>query len=113
MQRLPADAPSTFVTLNPPSKPDPEETIRHLRLAHPVFSYAAYEAQQKLHTVQVPLQSPTDQTHLHRHPQPAMMRMKTRQKTELNIPSFSAASGCFPMLSSFQLATMETAWCMP
>lgn len=63
MQRLPADAPPTFVTLNPPSKPDPEKTIRHLRLAHPVFSYAAYEAQQKLHTVQVSLQSPTDQKH--------------------------------------------------
>ena len=111
MQRLPADAPPTFVTLNPPSKPDPEKTIRHLRLAHPMFSYAAYEAQRKLHTVQVFLQSPTDQKLLHRHPQPAMMRMKTLQK--MGLLSFSAASGCAPMLSSFQLANMEAAWCMP
>ena len=53
LQRLPAGAPPTFVTLNPPKPPGPEKTIRQLQMAHPVFSYAAYDAQQKLHTVQV------------------------------------------------------------
>lgn len=113
MQRLPADAPPTFVTLNPPSKPDPQKTIRHLRLAHPVFSYAAYEAQQKLHTAQVSLHPTTDQKYLHRHPQPAMMHMKARQKMGPKVYSVSAASSCVPMLSTIQLANMEAAWCMP
>ena len=53
LQRLPADAPPTFATLNPPRPPAAEKTIRRLQLAHPTFSYAAHEAQQKLHTVQV------------------------------------------------------------
>ena len=53
LQRLPAEAPPTFVTLNPPQPPAPDKTIRQLQLAHPVFSYSAYDAQQKLHTVQV------------------------------------------------------------
>lgn len=57
MQRLPADAPPTFVTLNPPQAPEPGKTIRRLQLAHPVFTYAAYEAQQKLPAVQVTLLS--------------------------------------------------------
>lgn len=52
LQRLPPDAPDTFVTLNPPRPPAAERTIRHLHLAHPVFSFAAYEAQQKLPSVQ-------------------------------------------------------------
>lgn len=52
LQRLPADAPETFVTLNPPRPPAAERTIRHLRLAHPVFSFVAYEAQQKLPSIQ-------------------------------------------------------------
>ncbi|BDA46075.1 probable cyclopropane-fatty-acyl-phospholipid synthase at C-terminar half [Coccomyxa sp. Obi] len=52
LQRLPPDAPDTFVTLNPPRPPAAECTIRHLHLAHPVFSFAAYEAQQKLPSIQ-------------------------------------------------------------
>ena len=53
LQRLPAVAPPTFATLNPPRPPAADKTIRRLQLAHPTFSYAAHEAQQKLHTVQV------------------------------------------------------------
>ena len=53
LQRLPADAPPTFATLNPPRPPAADKTIRRLQLAHPSFSYAAHEAQQKLHTVRV------------------------------------------------------------
>lgn len=52
LQRLPAGAPDTLVTLNPPWPPAPDLTIRHLRLAHPVFSFAAYEAQQRLPSIQ-------------------------------------------------------------
>ena len=53
LQRLPADAPPTFATLNPPRPPAADKTIRRLQLAHPSFSYSAHEAQQKLHTIQV------------------------------------------------------------
>ena len=53
LQRLPADAPPIFATLNPPRPPAADKTIRRLQLAHPSFSYAAHEAQQKLHSVQV------------------------------------------------------------
>ncbi len=53
LQRLPAEAPPTFVTLNPPQPPAQDKTIRQMQMAHPVFSYSAYNAQQKLHTVQV------------------------------------------------------------
>ncbi len=80
VQRLPADAPPTFVTLNPPSKPDPQKTIRHLRLAHPVLSYAAYEAQQKLANVQVSFHLPTDQVYLHCHSQSAMICMGSKRR---------------------------------
>ena len=59
LQRLPAEAPPIFVTLNPPRPPAPDKTIRQLQMAHPVSSCAAYDAQQKLHTVQV--------THTGRH----------------------------------------------
>lgn len=57
LQRLPAEAPPTFVTLNPPKPPAPHKTIQQLQMAHPVASCASYDAQQKLHTVQV---TPTD-----------------------------------------------------
>ena len=64
LQRLPADAPPTFATLNPPRPPAANKTIRRLQLAHPSFSYAAHEAQQKLHTVQVePAPLPLCQSH--------------------------------------------------
>ena len=53
LQRLPADALPTFATLNPPRPPAAEKTIRRLQLAHPAFSYAAHETQQRLHSVQV------------------------------------------------------------
>ena len=52
LQRLPADAQETFVTLNPPRPPAADKTVRHLWLAHPVYSFASYEAQQKLSSVQ-------------------------------------------------------------
>ncbi|EIE24233.1 cyclopropane fatty acid synthase [Coccomyxa subellipsoidea C-169] len=55
LQRLPPGAPDTFVTLNPPRPPAAERTIRHLHLAHPVFSSASYEAQQRLPSVQARL----------------------------------------------------------
>lgn len=45
LQRLPAGAPDTFVTLNPPNSPSPELTHRRLKLAHPVFGPATPAAQ--------------------------------------------------------------------
>jgi predicted NAD/FAD-binding protein len=58
LQRLPPGAPETFVTLNPPRPPAAERTIRHMQLAHPVFSFAAYEAQQRLPSIQAHSPSP-------------------------------------------------------
>ena len=52
LQALPDQAPDTFVTLNPPRPPAPLNTLRHLRLAHPVFSFASYAAQQALPSIQ-------------------------------------------------------------
>ena len=53
------------MTLNPPKPPAPDKTIRQLQMAHPVSSCAAYDAQQKLHTVQV---TPFDCHPLHASP---------------------------------------------
>lgn len=52
-QRLPADAPDTFVTLNPVQPPAESKVIRRLSLSHPVYSAESYAAQQQLASVQV------------------------------------------------------------
>ncbi|KAK9821949.1 hypothetical protein WJX81_001503 [Elliptochloris bilobata] len=52
LQDLPAGAPDTFVTLNPPTPPATELTIRRLTLSHPVFGPGACEAQQALPSIQ-------------------------------------------------------------
>ncbi|KAK9864126.1 hypothetical protein WJX84_007458 [Apatococcus fuscideae] len=52
LQRVPADAPETFVTLNPPHPPAQDKTALHAQLAHPVFSFASLRAQEQLHHVQ-------------------------------------------------------------
>ncbi|KAK9818144.1 hypothetical protein WJX72_007777 [[Myrmecia] bisecta] len=52
LQRLPAGAPPTFVTLNPARPPAPDKVLRRLALAHPVFSFASYKAQADLAAVQ-------------------------------------------------------------
>ncbi len=76
LQRLPAEAPPTFVTLNPPQPPAPDKTIRQMQMAHPVFSYSAYDAQQKLHTVQV---TRTGLLSMHALPQWAQQRVHKGQ----------------------------------
>ena len=53
LQDLPAGAPDTFVTLNPPRPPAPDRLIRRLALAHPALSSAAAEAQATLPGIQV------------------------------------------------------------
>ena len=53
LQRVPADAPETFVTLNPACPPAQEKTALHAQLAHPVFSFASLHAQEQLPRVQV------------------------------------------------------------
>ena len=53
LQRVPADAPETFVTLNPACPPAQEKTALHAQLAHPVFSFASLHAQEQLPHVQV------------------------------------------------------------
>ncbi|KAK9804082.1 hypothetical protein WJX73_004574 [Symbiochloris irregularis] len=52
LQRLPADAPDTFVTLNPVQPPAEGKVIRRLSLSHPVYSAESYTAQQRLASVQ-------------------------------------------------------------
>jgi hypothetical protein len=47
------DAPPLFATLNPLQPPAPEKVLRHLKLAHPVFSFASRDAQERLPTLQV------------------------------------------------------------
>ncbi len=53
LQRLPPGAPDTFVTLNPPEPPAADKTLKKLSLAHPVYSFDSYRAQEQLETVQV------------------------------------------------------------
>ena len=53
MQRLPADAPDLFVTLNPAAPPAPGTVLRRLTLSHPLVSQASSRAQQRLPDVQV------------------------------------------------------------
>ena len=48
----PAGAPDTFVTLNPPTPPAAEHTIKRLTLSHPVFGAGACEAQEALPSIQ-------------------------------------------------------------
>ena len=57
VQDLPAGAPDVFVTLNPIVQPDDATVLRHLSLAHPVYSFAAYRAQKRLPEIQVRLVS--------------------------------------------------------
>ncbi len=58
LQALPDQAPDMFVTLNPPRPPAGEKLTRHLRLAHPVFSFASYAAQQALPSIQASALAP-------------------------------------------------------
>ncbi len=53
LQRIPQDAPETFVTLNPSRPPAADKTSLHLQMAHPVFSFASLHAQEQLPQVQV------------------------------------------------------------
>lgn len=53
LQSLPADAPDLFVTLNPPQPPKEGTVARALTLAHPVFSFDSWQAQQRIEGVQV------------------------------------------------------------
>lgn len=52
LQRLPPHAPQLFVTLNPPTPPDPAKTYNQLPLAHPEFGFASWRAQARLPEVQ-------------------------------------------------------------
>ncbi|KAJ1470529.1 hypothetical protein T484DRAFT_1641266, partial [Baffinella frigidus] len=52
LQRLPEGAGVLFVTLNPPTPPAKDKTVRHLKLAHPVFGAASAEAQRSLPSIQ-------------------------------------------------------------
>lgn len=52
LQNLPAECPDTFVTLNPPTPPAEGTVIKRLSLAHPVYSFASVQAQEKLPSVQ-------------------------------------------------------------
>jgi hypothetical protein len=51
-QNLPPSAPQLFVTLNPPSPPAADKTIKRLALAHPAFSSASYRAQERVPSIQ-------------------------------------------------------------
>lgn len=62
LQRLPAHAPDTFVTLNPLHPPAAEKTIRRLQMSHPQFSFESQQAQQRLEAVQVRPALPWGQT---------------------------------------------------
>ena len=53
LQSLPERAPDTFVTLNPIVEPEEKKIYRRLSLAHPVFSFDSYRAQQRLPGIQV------------------------------------------------------------
>lgn len=52
LQHLPAHAPQMFVTLNPLHGPDPSKVIRRLNLSHPMYSFGAVKAQQRLGEIQ-------------------------------------------------------------
>ena len=52
LQRLPPNAPDTFVTLNPPQPPCPSKTLRVLDLDHPVFGPDTPRAQELLQKAQ-------------------------------------------------------------
>lgn len=52
LQRLPADAPDLFVTLNPTTPPAEGTVHRKLTLAHPEFSFASWEAQRRIPELQ-------------------------------------------------------------
>lgn len=52
LQRLPADAPDLFVTLNPLHPPAADKVFRRLKLSHPVFSFSTPAAQQQLAKLQ-------------------------------------------------------------
>jgi predicted NAD/FAD-binding protein len=105
LQRLPAGAPDTFVTLNPPQPPAADKTVRHLRLAHPVYSFASYEAQRKLPTVQVssshaPFILPCNLSSFQRvtalHPFSALKQRSARQQAASWTGHYSAAVLNFP-----------------
>lgn len=53
LQSIPADAPETFVTLNPHQPPAPDKTALHVQMAHPIFSFASLHAQSQLPSIQV------------------------------------------------------------
>lgn len=55
LQTLPEAAPDIFVTLNPITEPQEKKVYRRLTLAHPIFSFASYKAQQRLPEIQVRL----------------------------------------------------------
>ena len=48
LQNLPESARDVFVTLNPPSPPDPAKTLKVLNLAHPLLNLKALAAQKRL-----------------------------------------------------------------
>ena len=52
LQRPPPGASELFVTLNPPTPPDPAKTFRELTLAHPEFGFASWHAQAKMPDMQ-------------------------------------------------------------
>jgi hypothetical protein len=52
LQRMPADAPDLFVTLNPPVPPQPQHIIRRLSLAHPLFGAESWQAQRRIPEIQ-------------------------------------------------------------
>lgn len=52
LQHLPHDAPDLFVTLNPPHPPAKGSVLSRRTLAHPVFSFAALDAQLRMANVQ-------------------------------------------------------------
>ncbi len=52
LQHLPPGSPDLFVTLNPPAPPAADKTCRHLKLAHPVFSFASWQAQSRVSELQ-------------------------------------------------------------
>ena len=54
LQSLPDGAPDVFVTLNPIVAPAPGSVTRRLTLSHPMFSFEAYRAQQRVPSIQVP-----------------------------------------------------------
>lgn len=52
LQHLPDSCRDLFVTLNPPTPPREDAVISRMTLAHPVFSMASWQAQQRLPSIQ-------------------------------------------------------------